>query len=238
MEHPMDSARAKMAISDSELQASLLLAVGSLVWKWVSVAANIDFLLQINEEKFAMIFDFIENMGWIFLVIIAFIWGAIRLSRSEKASIAPSWSTVIVISIFSFMFGTLIAVRSTGHVPDLIGTWGSNPSGCTESVYTNKLLSFRTNYKLAVACGLDDATVDKLDDDAISISNAFTIIPGAIDIFTPMRDAMLNKLKAQQLGRTWHIPVLVPNGIQTNKITTLSELQRMGGKLLVPQYFN
>jgi hypothetical protein len=95
----MDTTRAKTAISDSEIQASLLLTIGSLIWKWVSVAANVDFLLQINEERFAVIFDFLQNTGWWLLALGGFIWLIIRTTHlfrgkepEQTAAVAPTWA--------------------------------------------------------------------------------------------------------------------------------------------------
>jgi hypothetical protein len=61
-------------ISDPNVQASALLAVGSLLWKGISVASNIDFLLTINEERFKIFLDFLEGPGWILLTIAGIAW--------------------------------------------------------------------------------------------------------------------------------------------------------------------
>jgi hypothetical protein len=175
-DYDMDQTRAATAIADSEVQASLLLAVGSLIWKWVSVAANVDFLLQINEEKFAVMFEFLQNIGWLVLALGGFAWTIIRFSTQKSVRQAPSWSTVVAAAILAFMFGILLAVRSTGNVPNLITGWGADQSSCHVTFDTNRLASFRANYKIALACGITDPTKDKLDDDGLTISNALVTV--------------------------------------------------------------
>jgi hypothetical protein len=64
----------KTLAKDPNIQASLLLAVGPAIWKWISAISNVDFLLSINGEKFNMFLSFLQGPGWIGLTVIGLIW--------------------------------------------------------------------------------------------------------------------------------------------------------------------
>jgi hypothetical protein len=224
-------------LADTNSQASAVLAVGALLWKFVSVWSDIDFLLTIREEKFAVFFDLLQSVGWIALVIIGAVWFLVRwLTRgSAEPHRAPTWSMVAACTIIAFLFGVLIAVRSSGGVPHVIASWGNTPNSCHAVIDTSRLLSFRDKYKLGLACGLTDPTLDKLEDERISVSNPFEIIPGAVNIVVLYREEMAKRFPDS--SRMWFEPLLIPNGVSTAKIAKLSDLLKMNGKIIRPQYF-
>jgi hypothetical protein len=152
----------------------------------------------------------------------------------------------------------LVATHATGSVPNIVNGWGGPLGTCTAAFDTTRLRSFSSKYKIALACGLEDATIDKLEDQTITFSNPFTIVGGGLSIVAPYRPAMREHLqkvaeaaKAATTGAlpnqtppsvaiqvpVWHDPVLVPNGVAIEKVSSLAELIRLGGKILRPQYF-
>jgi hypothetical protein len=226
--------------TDPDVLAPSILAAGSAIWKFISSVSNVDFLLSINEQKFAVLFDFLENTGWILLVLIGAGWLGIKYIRGDWGvqKTSPNWGLVIAVGLLAFMFGVLLAVKSTGAVPNVIAQWSLQDGKCSVAVDTTKLESFRKNYKLAVVCGVSDPLKDKMDDEAISVSAPFTIVPGGVAIIVPTRPAMAEVLKHTMPAQVWFDPIILPNDISVEKVTKLSDVTKLGGKILRQQFFN
>lgn len=95
----------------------------------------------------------------------------------------------------------------------------------------------------------------KLEDQTITFSKPFTILGNGQTIVAPYRAAMIERVKKleetvkAQTGAqpnqsapnvafpVWYDPVLVPVEVSIEKVSTLAELMRLGGKILRPQYF-
>jgi hypothetical protein len=174
---------------DSQLLASAVLGLGSGVWKAISAWSNVDFLLSIREERFAVMFEFFQNTGWIILLIIGVIWGVIRLSSKKKKPL-PDWSLLASTSIITFMFGVLIAVRASSGFPQIITGYGVEAPNCGANVTTTRLRSFRDEYRIGLVCGFGDPSRDQLDDDRVTVSNLFHISQGSFSIIAPYSDRM------------------------------------------------
>src|SRR5580704_6203573 len=174
--------RQSQILNDPQSMASAILSVGAAAWKGLSVWSNVDFLLSIREERFAIMFQFFETTGWWLLLIFGLIWLAVRWARGPTQERVPSWAVVIAASTMMFLFGVLIAVKSSGEIPNVIVGWGGVPGRCAAVVDTSRLLSFRDTYKLALVCGIHDPATDMLEDDKITISNLFNIVPGGLSI--------------------------------------------------------
>jgi hypothetical protein len=251
--------------SDSDAQASIILAVGSALWKLISDISNVDFLLSINGEKFDLFLNFLQGPGWMLLTVIGVVWFIVTVIRRRQADKyrplrSPSWGLVASSVVVAFLFGILIAINSSGSVPNVLIAWGSalNEQNCAATIDTTRLSSFRKKYKLAIACGATNSTIDHLDDDSIAISNPYTIIPGGVAITVPWRQEMQKKItelidqgkakaaaanvppqvQVQVPVQMWYDPILIPNDIPANKINKLSDLLKFGGKILRQQYFN
>jgi hypothetical protein len=223
---------------DTSTLASIVLTVGTLAWKVVSVWSDIDFLLSIRKQNFALIFNFIQSIGWVFISLFGAIWLVLRLYERER--IRPNrnatWSMVGSCSIVAFLFGVLITVKSTGIMPLVVKGWGNTPIGCTAIIDTSRLLANKDRYKMGLACGLMDTTTERLEDERITISNPFQIIPGEIPIAATYRPQMIQRMKELQSGSNnmWFEPLLIPNGVKTSEIKTLGDLLKRGGKLVSP----
>src|SRR5271165_6254672 len=174
---------------DSDTQASLVLTVGSIVWKGISYWEHADFLLSIREEKFQMMFDFLDSAGWAILLAIGLgwlYWARLIKNRSDVEK-RPGWKMVFSCAVVAFLFGVLIALRASGGVPAVVTTWGGsvNVGGvvqCNAIIDTSRLSSFKGKYKLVLICGMQDATVDILDNKEIMVSNSFEIEPRGVGI--------------------------------------------------------
>jgi hypothetical protein len=224
---------------DSQLLASAILGFGSILWKVVSAVSNVDFLLSIKEERFAVLFNFFENTGWWLLAIVGAIWAIGRyFSKAQTRKRAPDWGMLISSAIITFLFGALIAVRSSGTVPNVITSYGHfNGNTCVATLDTKRLLIFADDYKVALVCGLTDPAVDKIADDRIALSNFFTIPQNAgLDIQVHFGDKMQKAVTQAGLS-VWHEAVLIPNGVSWDKIKSLSDVINLRGKIIDPAYY-
>ena len=236
-------------------QASVLLTVGPLFWKWISYISNVDFLLNITGEKFNMFLNFLQGPGWLLLSLGGAIWflrNYVRRNEAEPRH-TPTWGLLLSTVVVAFMFGILLAVDSTGAVPKTIMSWGStDPNSCVATVDTSKLVPFKKDYKVAVICGLQDPTKDFLDNETITVSNAYNITGAAVAMQTPIREGM-KKVMNEAVERTkaamsqanitvavptWYEVVLLPNEVSVSKIAKLSDVLSLKGKILNAQYFN
>ena len=184
-----------------------------------------------------MTFQFFESIGWIVLATVGAVWCFIAFH--EKRTDASKWPLVLSCSIVAFLFGALVAVKSSGGVPNVIGAWSPGPNNCTVSIDTSKLVSFRDKYKVIAVCGIGDPTIEKLDDDRITVSNAFEIIPGAIQIQTPYSERMKQFGVAHGTNPfdVWFEAVIIPNDVQPGRIGRLRDVLGMNGKIIRPQYY-
>jgi hypothetical protein len=226
---------------DPDVVASSLLAFGSPLWKVISNISNVDFLLSINEQKFALLFEFLESTGWFLIMLVGLGWFGLKYIRSDwrVQEGSPTWGLATAIGLMAFLFGVLVTVRATGSVPNIVAQWSIQDGNCSTVVDTTKLVSFRKDYKLAMVCGVIDPLKDRQEDESIGVSAPFTIVPGGIPIIAPPRPAMAAVLQNNvQPHQIWFDPIILPNGISVDKIAKLSDVPRLGGKILRPQFFN
>ena len=202
-----------------------------------------------------MFLNFLEGPGWIILSVLGGVmlfnnW--FRLNPAAPIQKSPNWNLVASSIIVAFLFGILLAIYSSGSLPNVITGWGSQDNRyCTAAIDMTKLITFKRNYKLAVVCGYQDLTKDTLEDESITVSNPFTITPGAVQILTPLRPVMVQKLQ-QTIGEAqaasgkadasvsipvWYYPILIPTELSVAKITKLGDVLNLGGKILNPQYY-
>jgi hypothetical protein len=208
--------RQSQILNDPQSMASAILSVGAAAWKGLSVWSNVDFLLSIREERFAIMFQFFDTTGWWLLLIFGLAWLAVRWVRGPTQERVPSWAVVIAASVMMFLFGVLIAVKSSGEIPSVFVGWGGVPGRCSAIIDTSRLLSFRDTYKLALVCGIQDPATDILEDNRITISNSFNIVPGGLSILAT-HELQPVDLSPNQPHALWHHVILIPNGVSTGQ---------------------
>jgi uncharacterized membrane protein YhdT len=222
-------------------KASAILAAGAAAWKYLSYWEHIDFLLSIREEKFSVMFDFMQNAGWAILLVIGIAWYVISyVSGSTSIQTgASTWRLIASCSLVAFLFGVIMTIRASGTVPNIIAGWGGDINTCNALLDTSRLSSFREDYKLGLICGIQDPTIDMLEDKRIITSNLFTISPGGVSIVaTNVRQPdQMRQLPQGATVSLWHAPVLIPNGISMDKIQTLGDEQKLGGKIVAGAYW-
>jgi hypothetical protein len=242
--------------TDPDVWAAGLVALGSGGAKVLSLAEHIDFLVSISDGRFKMIFDFWNSAGWFLALGLGLIWlGDRYFHRNEPHRRSPSWGLVVSASFVALLFGALGTVLSASSIPRVIANWGGN--GCQATLDTSHLQSFANGYKIALVCVVQDPTTDILTDKRLVVSNLFTIVPGGITIIAPMTLQTVPSVAPQVTPPTstpppapqpsqalppvevtiGYLAVLVPNDVGRDKITTLADLERLGGKILDPKYY-
>ena len=234
---------------DSDAWAAAILALGAGGARWLSYIEHIDFLVSIREEKFKMIFDLWQAIGWWLAIGIGVIWFGYRFTkRGEPHDTGPTWGLVVSCTVIAFVFGSLIAVQSSGGFPQVIkahmtglaqipgvGTVTSEP--CIASVDGSRLVSFKKEFKLVLVCAASDPTSDVLSDKKIIVSNPFEIVSGLMQISaikSPNGD--FSTSRGQQLTINF-FAVLVPREVEWAKLTTLADMMALGAKVLDPRYY-
>jgi hypothetical protein len=217
----------------------ILLAIGSIIWKVIGWAERIDFILSVQNQSFAVIFQSFATYGWILIVVICSLWWYQARKQAVAGEFKITWGLVISAATLAFLYGVLLTVYATGSVPNVITSYGRAENGCQATVDTTRLMSFKNEYNLVIACGIANPAVDQLEETGISISGPFNINQGGAAILTPYSPAMETELKARGVTPTavWFHAILVPKGTDLSKISRLSELQKQGGKIIAPGLF-
>jgi hypothetical protein len=209
----------------------LILFLGSVAWKAVEVFSNVEFLMSIDNESVESAYRLFADYGSWVLMVGAAIWGMAQWQSKKRMTV--SWSLVASVAVITFLWGFLLAVRATGHVPKVIVSWGGgDPSNCLGVLDTRRLQPYRRKFDVALACGIDDPSVDRMKDTAITISPLHTIVPGTQKILVHTSPAMAEKIASQKAMTVWYKAVLLPKDIYMGKITTLFEVPKNGGKII------
>src|SRR5437879_6366577 len=131
--------------------APTLLGVGTILWKLAGLAGRVDFILRVQDETFAAIFEAFTNYGWIILILGSVLWG-IYAGWKQPAPIEGGFKAtpgmVLSVGVLAFLYGILIAVRATGAIPNVTVAWGPTSTGCQIAGDTSRLSTFRGQYYL------------------------------------------------------------------------------------------
>jgi len=219
----------------------IFLGIGSILWKLIDWAARIDFILSVQNQSFAVIFQSFATYGWLLIVVVCLLWWYQTQKQSGKVQgeYRVTWGLVISGALLSFLYGVLLTVYATGSVPNVILSYARTDAGCQAAVDTSRLTSFKNDFRLVIACGIGDPAIDQFEETNISISSPFTINPGGTIILAPYSSTMEATLKARGQNPTvlWFYAVLVPKDVDLSKISHLSEIQKQGGKIVAPGLF-
>jgi hypothetical protein len=232
--------------SDPDLWGSLVLLVGGPASRALTYLEHLEFLASVKEGGFKVIFDLWNGLGWWIVGGVGLAWLLNRFSkRNLPHEKKPTWSVVVACAFMAAVFGSIITVQSYGTLPNVIlGTGyqsavsGQNTTlfGYSALVNGNVLLSFKKDYKVAIAVATLDPQVDQLADKHILVSPLFEISAGPIPmaaLASPNGDFNIRS----NTVTVNYFTILVPRGVQREKITTLGDLLQLGGKILDPKYY-
>lgn len=191
-----------------------------------------------------------------FWIPIALAAAMTALAMHEKARVVIQTglyilAAVIATAAITWEVAHRVTQSSTVHTvegPIILG-WGSDGPFCAGVLDGSRLFNFRDKYAVALACALEDETLDKYENTKITVSLPFTIHSGPIPITVAHRPAMAEEIKKRSeqawkqlrlpkgtpgvnIGRTWYEVILLPKGTDTADIRKLSDVRRHGGKVL------
>jgi len=120
--------------------------------------------------------------------------------------------------------------RAPNELSPLVDFWGfTRPSTFSMIVETSKLVEFQNNDRLVLILRAIHPDVDRMTDVAISKSTAYTITgaPLSLAVYKP-----LLRLNPGVENYVEFNLVLLPIQFSPEQITTLSDVERLGGKIL------
>ena len=186
--------------------------------------------------------DFFAQYGWWMLLLFGAAWW-IRVGLLPPTANVIGPTLVGVVGVVTFLWGVIVTVYATGGVPKVITGYGSGKAEfCLAQVNMERLQSFQKDYALAVICGIEDKTIDKVKSTDIAISTLRTIHPGKDEVLFPTNERLRNKAKEIQargeIPRVWHVAVLLSKNIYLQGIHSLHDVTVQNGKILDPDLFN
>jgi hypothetical protein len=133
---------------------------------------------------------------------------------------------------------TVVQTVEKGEKPRVIVSWGAGDvAACAERLDLTSIVNYTDKFEVTAICGIEDASVDRFEDQRITISSLRTIIAGQINVVTPLSKEMLTAVK--QLNAVgiknysqWNEVVLLPKGTLVSDIHKLSDVHRYQGKIL------
>jgi hypothetical protein len=233
--------------------APLTVLIGDLLIRGLEYLEHVDFLLSVRDEKLATLLQVFRDYGWWVVAIGAAIWllYEFRRRKADENARGSFGSLVASVAFVSFLLGSLITVRATGSLPNVIENYGGDVSNqkCTADIDTTRLSGFSEDYKLVLLCGMMDAGTDPLDDTRIAVSNTFHISSSRIrGITTPIGKlsevckpefVSANPMPPLSQGQTlacsfqmWHAVALIPKDVESTSIKKASDIKQLGGRIL------
>lgn len=229
----MEETASKMEYLETPKAPGIVLSVGSLLWKGIAAWGNVDFILSMREERLASMFQALLSWGWIVVLVVGLIW----LWLAPKKKNHPDqgyWGAIGSVALVAFMFGALVVAYSSSVAPQIIYAWTGATDGCTAGLDTSKLVGFKEDYYLYLACQILDPTIDPLEDTRIAISRPFNISGGGVQIVVLYDQGNPIRKIATPNSQTKLTPFLLPKTGDINRIKKLDDVKSDKGKLLMP----
>jgi hypothetical protein len=209
--------------------------VGLEIFDWVH---RLDFILSFSDEKARWWFEIIFHYFTIAIVILILIV-IIRFNKNQRLS---NVQVGLVVGILAFLWGGLLGVYCARSSPLLLAAYGRHGPVCNATIDTAPLAHLKEQYDVALACRFQDNRIEAFDDDRITVSTAFRITGENVTIDAPFSPKMMVVASniAEQPGNafsfaTWFAPIIIPKGTDTTKITRLSDVEHLGGRVLAPR---
>jgi hypothetical protein len=225
------------------------LFIRSLEW-----AEHVDFLLSVRDEKLATMLQFYRDFGWWVIGLGALLWLVYEYKRQKKDETTRGsiGSLVASVAFVSFLLGSVITVRATGTLPNIIMGYGGNTNDqtCTADIDVSRLSGFAEDYRLILLCGMMNPSREALDDTRIAVSSPFhinagggTAIRGIVVPIGNLKEILkstdMSKIPPMSPGQTpavqfqmWHAIALIPKDVQTESIKKASDVTQLGGRIL------
>jgi hypothetical protein len=209
----------------------IILGVGSVVWRFISWASNVDFLFSLHEGTLSTAMQFFSSQGWWIALVGSVLWFALLLGKVMKPRSRTIQVEIVLAACFvSFLFGVLITVRNTSSSPNVFKEWGRDDSGCiATTVSTARLKNFSAKYQMALICVLLDPSVDRYKNTLIAKSTLFEIED--TEMFAPFAGQMA--FRSHQGSFIYQALALLPRDTSMDEIKCLDDVLKHRGKILI-----
>jgi len=187
----------------------------------------------------------IDYKFWLVLAVTAFAayyaFQQVRLMKKmhlppEQASTTSfrrHWPLALMVLLLGANWVTYFATRSTlqsGNCKTLLTGWGIAGTTIFAAIETDPLIDHEKTSRLMFISRVADHTIDGKLDKGIVKSGAFGIRGGALQIQAAMPDDfMKHAINASGGWLEFHV-VMVPKGTQPDKITSLADVNNVGGR--------
>jgi hypothetical protein len=235
--------------------APTIVLIGDLCLKGLEYAEHLDFLLSVRDEKLATILQVYRDFGWWVIGLGSIIWVIYEYRRHKKDESARGsvGSLVASAAFVSFLLGSLITVKATGTLPNIIVNYGGDASPnnqtCWADIDVSRLSGFAEEYRLILLCGMMDQSTEPLDDTRIAVSSPFHINAGSgvgmrgirapigslKEVLKSADTSRIQSIPHGQMAFTfqmWHAIALIPKDVQSGSIKKASDVGQLGGRIL------
>jgi hypothetical protein len=152
--------------------------------------------------------------------------------RREEAIARSWWKTPVIPALIILVALAWAPYFLNKPTPNLLVGWGGTPGNCYELINTGALLGYAEKYKIVTICGINDPSVDIMEDERITVSNAFTILPGQLPIHATRQNSPINLPRGASIVSLWHKLAIIPENVSPERIHKLSDVISLGGKIL------
>ncbi len=206
----------------------------------------------------------VETIGT-YLIIAIEVWGIVRtqehnagISRGINAPARrPYWPWLVVgLSVwipFYLTYQSRFApvAQPAPNLASVLKGWGvTDPNICGVDIDSTALMPWRDRYDVGLICGIPDASIDKYQDTAITVSSRFTIRADKFPIVMPVSKEMAAKsdgiisAEKNQLPQgvpkdttgvpvqRWYEVVLFRKDSDVSGIRRLADVSKLGGVVL------
>lgn len=187
----------------------------------------------------------IDYEFWLFLSVTAlaayYAFQQVRLMRkmhlaaeqTSTTSFRRYWPLALMVLLLGTNWEAYFAIRSTlqvGNCKTLLTGWGISGNNIFVAIETDPLLDHQKTSRVMFISRVADHTINGKLDKGIVKSGTFGIWGGALQVEASMTDDfMKHAIKASGGWLEFHV-VIVPKSIQPDKITSLADVENVGGR--------
>jgi hypothetical protein len=163
------------------------------------------------------------------------VWAFLRSPGAARTIVL--WIVLpIAIGAYTLDVGDRLGWIELSEKGDLIQSWGHTGNALYMTVNSRKLWDYKEKFKMMLVIEIPYSNVDRITDTAIDKSTAFTITGDAVNVAalltSPTHLRPPNNNPSQISVMVEFNLVLIPNDLRPEQITSLADVQRLGGKIV------
>jgi hypothetical protein len=168
------------------------------------------------------------------------VWAALRRPGAAR-TIVLSIALPIAIAAYTLDVGDRLGLIKLSETGDLIQSWGQRVNNFYMIVNSRRLWDYKDNFKMVLVLEIPYAHLDKMTDTSIEKSTTYTITGDVINVAaslpTPHHLRVIATQPNVKVGDEVRLMmdfnlVIIPNNILPEQITSLSDVGRLGGKIV------